>query len=273
MAPTQQGSIFSTMYAPADRPVTVVLLPALFVGNWLWDRTWERLNADGWPVIRFTESVASLDRKTARSIERVTGQVVAACRGHVSGPMVFCGDSLGALLAFEFARGCPDSAAGVVASGAPGLDKRANQVFGRQLMRKFRRPEEAADLFVSLLLHEPEQYDLDQERYQDAIDGVFRPHGLESLLSALAAIRGYPTRKVLPTLTCPKLFAWGRNDAITPVEPWELAVPTLTDARLAVYDRCGHAPMYERADEYYADLTAFLEYCAGRQRPEVRTGP
>jgi 2-hydroxy-6-oxonona-2,4-dienedioate hydrolase len=262
----QQGSVFTTMYAPADRPVTVVLLPALFVGNWLWDRTWERLNADGWPVIRFTESVASLDRKTARSIERITGHVLAACRERVDGPMVFCGDSLGALVAFEFAKAYPTDVAGIVASGAPGLDKQANQVFGRQLMRKFRRPEEAADLFVSLLLHEPQQYDIDQERYRDAIDDVFRPHGMETLLSALAAVRGYPTKRVLPKLTCPKLFAWGRNDAITPVEPWEQAVPTLEDARLVVYDKCGHAPMYERADEYNADLATFLEYCVARTR-------
>ncbi|SHN27619.1 alpha/beta fold hydrolase [Cryptosporangium aurantiacum] len=256
--------MFTTRYAPADRPVTVVLLPALFVGDWLWDRTWERLNADGWPVVRFGESVVSLDRKTARSVERVATQVLAACREHVSGPMVFCGDSLGALIAFQMARAHPDAVAGIVASGAPGLDKQANQVFGRQLLRRVRHPDEAADIFVKLLLHEPEQYEIDQQRYRETIDEVFRPHGMETLLSALAAVRGYPTKKVLPTLTCPKLFAWGRNDAITPVEPWERAVPTLSDARLVVYDRCGHAPMYERADEYHADLTAFLDYCVAR---------
>jgi pimeloyl-ACP methyl ester carboxylesterase len=78
---------------------------------------------------------------------------------------------------------------------------------------------------------------------------------------------------VLPTLDCPKLFAWGRNDEITPVQPWEQTVPSLSDARLAVYERCGHAPMYERADEYNADLIAFLGHCVDRAGHQARPVP
>src|SRR5215469_5329754 len=59
---TKRGSEFTAEYSPGDRPVAVILLPALFVGDWLWDPVWTALTAAGWPVVRFRESASLIDR-------------------------------------------------------------------------------------------------------------------------------------------------------------------------------------------------------------------
>jgi pimeloyl-ACP methyl ester carboxylesterase len=47
------------------------------------------------------------------------GPLLEATRLHTDQPLVVAGDSLGGLIAFEFARSFPDETAGLVASGAP----------------------------------------------------------------------------------------------------------------------------------------------------------
>jgi 2-hydroxy-6-oxonona-2,4-dienedioate hydrolase len=252
---------FTARYTPGRKPVTLVLLPALFVGDWLWDETWNALNNDGWPTIRFDQAVSTIDRKTARSINRIAGSILQTCRQFTSGPLAVCGDSLGGLICFEFAKSYRADTAGIVASGAPGLNLKVTN-FARDIAKGVRSPREFADKFIHMLLHDPEQYDIDKERYQSVVDELAKKENFESMLGALAAIRAYEVKKLLPTLDAPCLFLWGKYDQITPVEPWEEAVKHMKDARLAVFDDCGHAPMWEKPDEFNGELLAFLERLA-----------
>lgn len=62
----------------------------------------------------------------------------------------------------------------------------------------------------------------------------------------------------LHRITAPVLLVWGRNDTITPpfvAEQFDALIP---DTRLHWIDKCGHAPMMERPDEFNAALRAFL---------------
>jgi pimeloyl-ACP methyl ester carboxylesterase len=59
-------------------------------------------------------------------------------------------------------------------------------------------------------------------------------------------------------LAMPKLFVWGQQDLITPVDPWRDTVGRLPDARLAVFDHCRHAPMFERPAEFFDELSGLL---------------
>ena len=255
-----QATEFSTEFQAGDRPVTVVLLPALFVGDWQWDPIWSRLTAAGWPVIRFREAVSMIERRTARSMARLAEVLVAACRRHTSGPIVVCGESLGALLALEFGRSWPAGTVGVVVSGAPGLDGSAARM-GRQLLTGSRDAREIADRFLARLLFDPARHGIDENRYAALVEELATPERIEAMLAGLHAIRSYDVPGILPTLEMPKLFLWGRQDQITPVGPWERAVPTLTAARLVVLDDCGHAPMFERPDRFFAELSELMSAC------------
>ena len=263
------AQMFTSRLAPGSQPLTLVLLPALFVGNWLWDATWRELNDAGWPVITFAESISLIDRHTARSIGRITASLLRECRRHTSGPLVVAGDSLGGLIALEFAKSFPADTHGIVVSGAPGLNMNVTN-FAVELGKGAKDADEFADRFVRKLLYDPSRHAIDEARYRAVVAELSQPESLASMLSGLHAIRSYDVRRLLPTLRCRMLFVWGRQDEITPVGPWEEIVPQLGLARIAVFDECGHAPMFEAPGSYNAEALKFLQDCAASLR-EART--
>jgi 2-hydroxy-6-oxonona-2,4-dienedioate hydrolase len=263
--------VFTPAFSPGDRPLTVVLLPALFVGDWMWEQIYDRLNTAGWPVVQFTESISLVDKHTARSINRIAARLLEATREHTGQPLVVAGDSLGGLIAFEFARSFPDDVAGLVASGAPGLNLKVNE-FARELAKDVSTPQEFADRFLAKLLYDPSRHSIDPERYQAVVEELSQPDNLTSMMSAVRAINRYNSRKVVTSIDTPKLFLWGRQDEITPVEDWERALPKMTNARLVAFDECGHGPMFEKPDEFYAELVRFLDELVAALPPE-RRGP
>ena len=267
----EETTVFTPKYTTGDKPLTVVLLPALFVGDWMWEGIYNRLNDAGWPVIQFTESISLVDKHTARSINRIAARLLEATRLHTDQPLVVAGDSLGGLIAFEFARSFPDETAGLVASGAPGLNLKVNE-FARDLAKDVSTPQEFADKFLAKLLYDPSRHDIDPARYQAVVEELSQPDSLTSMMSAVRAINRYNSRKVVTSIDTPKLFLWGRQDEITPVEDWERALPKMTNARLVAFDECGHGPMFEKPDEFYAELVAFLDELVAALPPDKR-GP
>ena len=83
-----------------------------------------------------------------------------------------------------------------------------------------------------------------------------------SMASALRAISRYNSRKIVMEIDTPKLFLWGRQDEITPAEDWERAVPQMKNARIVVFDECGHGPMFEKPEGFFNELNAFLNELA-----------
>ena len=64
-------------------------------------------------------------------------------------------------------------------------------------------------------------------------------------------------RKGLPSIKSPTLVMWGRQDDYLPYTHGEKAVRSIPDARLEVFDPCGHLPMFEypeRVNKLILDL-------------------
>lgn len=55
------------------------------------------------------------------------------------------------------------------------------------------------------------------------------------------------------------LLVWGRDDRVAPMDSSFLMLQLLPDARLHVFSRCGHWAQWEKADEFNALVTAFLD--------------
>ena len=254
---TDRGSDFTVDYTPGDRPVAVALLPALFVGDWLWDPVWTALTEAGWPVVRFREAASFIDRHTARSIGRLADSLLRAIRSVTDAPLVVCGDSLGAVIAIEFGRAYPGQVTGLVVSGAPGLDNVASARL-RSVIVGAHEPREIADRFFALLVHEPQRLNIDMERYAELVERLATVDSGAAMLAGLQAIRSYDVRGTIGELAMPQLFVWGRQDQITPVEPWRDLVDSLPHARLVEFDQCGHGPMFERPDDFYRELSHLL---------------
>jgi pimeloyl-ACP methyl ester carboxylesterase len=67
----------------------------------------------------------------------------------------------------------------------------------------------------------------------------------------------------------PTLVIWGRDDRVVPPEHAGRFGRDLPNARVVMYDRCGHWPQYERAPETALDIERFIEQVA---RPHSRSG-
>jgi pimeloyl-ACP methyl ester carboxylesterase len=65
-------------------------------------------------------------------------------------------------------------------------------------------------------------------------------------------------RKAIAALEVPVLLLHGREDGFVAFSGAEAALGLYQDARLVVFDNCGHAPFLEDRDTYLAELTGFL---------------
>ncbi|MHB8105265.1 MAG: alpha/beta fold hydrolase, partial [Dehalococcoidales bacterium] len=93
------------------------------------------------------------------------------------------------------------------------------------------------------------------------------PGAAKSLLSALRAginLGGQRTKLTkallndLGKIKSPTLVFWGKQDRIIPVAHAQITAAKIPGARLHVFDRCGHMPMYERPDEFNKMVLDFL---------------
>lgn len=62
----------------------------------------------------------------------------------------------------------------------------------------------------------------------------------------------------LPSITAPTLIVWGKQDRILPITHAHIAAKALPNARLHIFDPCGHHPHLERPKEFNALVLEFL---------------
>jgi 4,5:9,10-diseco-3-hydroxy-5,9,17-trioxoandrosta-1(10),2-diene-4-oate hydrolase len=93
------------------------------------------------------------------------------------------------------------------------------------------------------------------------------PGATKSLLSVLRAginLCGQrskltkPLLKDLGKIVAPTLVFWGKQDRIIPVSHAQITTSKIRGAKLHIFDRCGHMPMFERPDEFNKIVLNFL---------------
>ncbi len=71
-------------------------------------------------------------------------------------------------------------------------------------------------------------------------------------------IPNYDIKSALPSITCPTLVTVGRTDWITPVSCSETIAALIPGARLVVFEKSGHSPQVEQAEEWTTTVRDFL---------------
>ncbi|BDZ46858.1 alpha/beta fold hydrolase [Naasia aerilata] len=71
-------------------------------------------------------------------------------------------------------------------------------------------------------------------------------------------LKDYDLKPLLPTITAPTLITVGRTDWITPVSCSETIAELIPDSRLAIFERSGHSPQIEEAEEWTRTVRSFL---------------
>lgn len=109
-------------------------------------------------------------------------------------------------------------------------------------------------------------YDYDPAKVEERV--VSTPYRYQAHNYAFAVNQpNYDIKAQLPGITCPTLVTVGRYDWITPVEASERIVSSIPDARLVVFEKSGHSPQIEEADEWRRVVRAFL-HDVGADQPE-----
>ena len=257
-------------YAPGSEPGgPVVFLPALFAGDWIWEPTAARLRAHGFGVIRLLDPLVQYDWASG-GIEELRAALRVILDQHGVERAMLCGNSLGALMALDFARAYPGRVEGVVVSGAPGLEPE------RSTAPEAGHPGHAAPHvapapptspaprwimreFVSQML-EHLSYDprLATPLYRQTNGGISERQRLVTLVRARKAARAYPLARILPDIRCRVFLVWGESDRITPLAWWHPWPQTHPLFEVRTIPRCGHSPMFERPDVFSELLMGFL---------------
>jgi len=68
----------------------------------------------------------------------------------------------------------------------------------------------------------------------------------------------YDIKAQLSRITCPTLVTVGRDDWITPVASSETIASLIPGARLVVFEKSGHSPQIEEAEQWRQVVRDFL---------------
>jgi pimeloyl-ACP methyl ester carboxylesterase len=82
----------------------------------------------------------------------------------------------------------------------------------------------------------------------------------QAFYDAVTTLVGYDHRESLASIDVPTLIVWGRNDRVVP-SPAALTYKRLIghgNARMEIFDRCGHLPMLERPVRFNRLIDEFL---------------
>lgn len=98
---------------------------------------------------------------------------------------------------------------------------------------------------------------------KELIDTIFasvndRNKALRIVMASKSAIR-HNLETELSKIKTPTLLIWGKNDSVTPPFVGEKFHEALPNSKLVWMDKCGHAPMLEKPEEFNEILEGFLK--------------
>lgn len=162
------------------------------------------------------------------------------------------GNSLGGHISLYFTKHYPEKVSALVLTGSSGLyEKSMGDSFPKRGNYEY-IAQKAKDVF-----YDPEV------ATKELIDDVYatvndRMKALKTLSIAKSAIR-HNMAKDLPKMQLPVCLIWGKQDGVTPPEVANDFHKLLPNSDLFWIDKCGHAAMMERPEEFNKVLHNWLK--------------
>jgi len=162
------------------------------------------------------------------------------------------GNSLGGHIALLYALAHPEGIASITLTGSSGLFESA---FGTAFPK--RGDYEYIKRKTGDTFYDP------SVATKELVDEVFgivndRNKAIRVVATAKSAVRHNLADK-LHKIKTPTLLIWGKQDSVTPPFVAEKFHELIPDSRLHFLEKCGHAPMMEKPDEFNDILDSFLE--------------
>lgn len=166
--------------------------------------------------------------------------------------VILLGNSLGGHIGLYHTKLYPNSVKALIITGSSGLYE--NAMGGGYTKRRDYEviKKKAQDVFYDPAVATK---DIVDEVYETVND---RNKLLKTLTIAKSAIR-HNMAQDLPSLKTPTCIIWGKNDGVTPPEVANEFNNLLPDSDLYWIDKCGHAAMMERPEEFNHILDTWLQ--------------
>ena len=186
-------------------------------------------------------NLTSLAKFVARFIEEIVGE-----------PCTIVGNSMGGHVGIILTLSRPELIKHMVLTGSSGLYERS---FGDSFPRKSDRAymqKKAEEVFYDPAVATKELVD---EVFSVAND---RGKGIKTVMLARSAIK-HNMEKELHKIEVPTCIIWGKQDNVTPPEVAIKMNQLIPNSDLFWIDKCGHAAMMEKPDEFNEILYAWLK--------------
>lgn len=163
---------------------------------------------------------------------------------------IILGNSLGGHIALQYTLMYQKDVQGLVLTGSSGiLENDFGNTFPRRKDRKYIKKQ------ANLTFYE----DLADDTLVDEIMEVTQsPTRLVKLLSIARSTHTHNMEEELPKIKVPTLLVWGKDDIITPPGVAKIFLEKMPNATLKWIEKCGHAPMMERPEEFNGYMIDFL---------------
>lgn len=166
--------------------------------------------------------------------------------------VILLGNSLGGHIGLLCAKMYPNKVKALIITGSSGLYESAmGESYPKRGDRDYIQ-KKAENVFYDPAIATKEIVD---EVYETVND---RHKLIRTLAIAKSAIR-HNMSKDLPKMHIPTCIIWGKNDNVTPPSVAQEFHELLPDSNLFWIDKCGHAPMMERPDEFNILLNSWLQ--------------
>jgi len=173
------------------------------------------------------------------------------------GKVHLLGNSLGGHVGLLYAIGNPEHIASITLTGSSGLYESAfGTAFPKRGDYEYIKNKTAATFYDPATAS------------KELVDEVFsivndRGKAIRVVATAKSAVRHNLGDK-LHKIKAPTLLIWGLQDIVTPPFVGEKFHELIEDSRLHMLDKCGHAPMMEKPEEFNVLLDAFLDEVEGK---------
>jgi len=186
------------------------------------------------------------------NLNSISRYIIKFIEEYIKEPVTLAGNSMGGHIGLITALARVDLVKNLVLTGSSGLYERS---FGDSFPRKsdknyirkkaeevFYNPEIVTDELVD------EIYDVVNDRMK----------GIKTVILARSAIK-HNMQKDLPNITCPTCIIWGKQDNVTPPDVAEEMHKEIPNSDLFWIDRCGHAAMMEKSEEFNSILYNWIK--------------
>lgn len=228
-----------------ENPQTIVFLPGMFAGGWIWSEAQRYVaNADQFVI---DQALCEIDTDLSELVRLFCNEIVK-----IPGSVVLVGNSLGSLIALYVARALGEKISMVVISGSAGFAAVKLDAHGFVFHRK--DPKKTALKLADLIFYNKEVI---AGPYLDVFIKTFSENPMKILRLMDASNRALDAHKLIGEVECPVNAIWGARDIITPLESAEATFKEFNVGVQVIQD-CGHSPMCEKPEEFVFCLNKII---------------